>query len=157
MLAEFYNNTVHYLTETLGPSFIFLIVAITTILSIAYLFFMGYVIAHLDKEYFIVKQIVGRKVPVNAIRSSLSQKMHKNIVRPGMHLAKILLGLCLVIAGLLMLVLPGQGIITIVIGLSLLPFPGKDKLAHRLLAKKSVRRTLNWLRIKANKAPFIFE
>jgi hypothetical protein len=72
------------------------------------------------------------------------------------HIAKIFLGLCLLLCGIAMLVLPGQGIITIILGLSLLPFPGKNKVEQNLLGRKSVRSTLNWIRKKANKEPFIF-
>ncbi|GAC36330.1 hypothetical protein GPSY_0692 [Paraglaciecola psychrophila 170] len=56
-----------------------------------------------------------------------------------------------------MLVLPGQGLITMLIGLSLLPFPGKDKMEQNILSRKSVRTTLNWIRVKAKKPPFIFD
>ncbi|MBA6417405.1 hypothetical protein H4J50_15435 [Colwellia sp. 6M3] len=56
-----------------------------------------------------------------------------------------------------MLVLPGQGLITMLIGLSLIPFPGKHKLEKNILARKSVRSSLNWIRTKAKKDPFIFD
>ncbi|GAC20421.1 hypothetical protein GARC_3466 [Paraglaciecola arctica BSs20135] len=56
-----------------------------------------------------------------------------------------------------MLVLPGQGLITMLIGLSLIPFPGKHRIERDLLSRNSVRSTLNWIRIKANKEPFIFD
>ena len=72
-------------------------------------------------------------------------------------MAKILIGMGLLVCGIVMLVLPGQGLITMLIGLSLIPFPGKNKLEENLLAKKSVRSTLNWIRAKANKEPFVFD
>jgi hypothetical protein len=56
-----------------------------------------------------------------------------------------------------MLVLPGQGLLTMLIGLSLLPFPGKQKMEQNILSRKSIRQSLNWIRIKANKEPFIFD
>ena len=70
---------------------------------------------------------------------------------------KIVLGMMLLLAGIAMLVLPGQGIITILVGLSLIPFPGKRRLELFLLSRKTVRSSLNWIRIKANKDPFIFD
>jgi UPF0716 family protein affecting phage T7 exclusion len=73
------------------------------------------------------------------------------------NIAKIIVGVCLVLGGLLMLVLPGQGLITILIGLSLIPFPGKNTMEQKLLSRNSVRSTLNWIRVKANKEPFIFD
>jgi hypothetical protein len=53
--------------------------------------------------------------------------------------------------GLLMLVLPGQGLLTIVTGLLLINYPGKYKLEQKLVAVPSVFRALNWIRVKANK------
>lgn len=66
---------------------------------------------------------------------------------------KNVLGILLVLAGLAMLVLPGQGLLTLVIGLALLNFPGKRSLMRRLIGQPRVRRTINRLRAKAHKKP----
>ncbi|MFT6247316.1 MAG: hypothetical protein ACJAVU_001347 [Cognaticolwellia sp.] len=73
------------------------------------------------------------------------------------NIVKVLFGVLLFVCGLAMLVLPGQGLITMLIGLSLIPFPGKHKLEKNILARKSVRSSLNWIRTKAKKDPFIFD
>jgi hypothetical protein len=49
-----------------------------------------------------------------------------------------------------MLLLPGQGILTILIGLMLLDFPGKRRLERRLVQQPSVWRAINWMRAKAH-------
>ncbi len=64
-------------------------------------------------------------------------------------------GLGLLLAGIAMLVLPGQGIITILIGMSFMDFPGKHRLVDALVRRPGVARTLNWLRAKQNKPPFV--
>lgn len=64
---------------------------------------------------------------------------------------KNLLGALLILAGLAMLVLPGQGLLTIIIGLALTNFPGKFKLQRRLVAHPSVLNSLNWLRRRFGK------
>lgn len=55
-------------------------------------------------------------------------------------------GALLVIAGLIMLVVPGQGLLTIVIGVLLLDFPGKSRLERWLVTRPHVWRSINWLR-----------
>ncbi len=65
-------------------------------------------------------------------------------------------GSFLFLAGILMLFLPGQGILTIVLGLSLLDFPGKQKEEDALLGLRSVQKSLNWIRKKEHKKPFLF-
>lgn len=67
---------------------------------------------------------------------------------------KNLLGLMLLGAGLLLLVLPGQGILTIVVALVLLDFPGKPRLIRRIFASKQVLEVANHIRKRAGKEPF---
>ena len=68
---------------------------------------------------------------------------------------KNLLGFLLILLGLVMLVLPGQGILTIVIGLFLMNFPGKYKLERALVSRPKVLNSLNWIRAKAQKPPLV--
>ncbi len=67
------------------------------------------------------------------------------------------LGSTLLIAGVLMLFLPGQGLLTIFLGLNLLDFPGKQKAINSLMAKRSLQKALNWIRQKGNRNNFLFE
>ncbi len=73
-----------------------------------------------------------------------------------LRLLRYLLGTILLSAGILMLFLPGQGLLTIIFGLSLLDFPGKQKAIDWLLKKKFLQTALNWIREKENKEPFLF-
>ena len=73
------------------------------------------------------------------------------------HLAKGLLGAVLVLAGILMLVFPGQGILTILVGLSLLDFPGKYRLERWLVQRPLVLTSINRLRRKFGRAPLTFD
>ena len=65
-------------------------------------------------------------------------------------------GWVFVVAGIAMLVLPGQGLLSILAGLVLIDFPGKHRLERRLLGSPGVRRAMNWLRRRAGKPPFDF-
>lgn len=69
-------------------------------------------------------------------------------------LMKNLLGLVLVILGLIMLVTPGQGVLTLLMGLLLMNFPGKYQLERWLVARPGVMRGLNWLRARGEQPPF---
>lgn len=66
---------------------------------------------------------------------------------------KNLLGLTLILMGVAMLVLPGQGLLTILIGLMLLNFPGKHRLERKLLAQPPIFRSANWFRRRAGRPP----
>ena len=64
------------------------------------------------------------------------------------------IGIFLVLAGIIMLVTPGQGIISILLGLFLMEFPGKRTLELKFINHTPTYKTLNWLRHKAGKPPF---
>ena len=66
-------------------------------------------------------------------------------------IAKNFIGIILVAAGVLMLILPGQGIITILIGLVLIDFPGKNSLILFILSNPIVLNAINWIREKNRK------
>lgn len=76
---------------------------------------------------------------------------------PGLALlvAKNVLGVVFIAAGLAMLVLPGQGILTIVVGMMLLNFPGKYRLERRIARTRPVARSINWIRKKAGRPPLV--
>ena len=66
---------------------------------------------------------------------------------------KNVLGLIFVLAGLAMLVLPGQGLLTIAVGLTLMNFPGKYRLERRFARRSLVRTALDRIRARAGKPP----
>jgi hypothetical protein len=63
------------------------------------------------------------------------------------------LGVLFVLSGLAMLILPGQGLLTLFIGLLLLDFPGKRVLVRRILGYKRILRVINRLRERFGKPP----
>lgn len=75
------------------------------------------------------------------------------VVRLVLIVLKNLLGGVFIAGGIAMLVLPGQGILSILIGLSLIDFPGKFWLERKLVQRGAVHRTINWLRRKGGKGP----
>ena len=66
---------------------------------------------------------------------------------------KNIIGYVLIVGGILMLVLPGQGLFTIIIGLMLSNYPGKFFVEKKFIAIPSVLKTINWLRQKSNQPP----
>lgn len=66
---------------------------------------------------------------------------------------KNIMGAVFILAGLAMLVLPGQGLLTMLLGLGLITFPGKRRLVHRILGPKRIVRAINKLRANFGKGP----
>ena len=58
------------------------------------------------------------------------------------------LGVLFILAGIAMLVLPGQGMLTMLVGLSLVDFPGKRALERKIISIPMVFQTINALRTR---------
>ena len=110
---------------------------------IATVFGVPWVVTRLPKDYFARTERVVWRTSFDTPLLSLIISMLKNA-----------LGLLLVILGLIMLVTPGQGIVTLLIGLLLMNFPGKYHLERWLIMRPGVLRGLNWLRRRQGQLPF---
>lgn len=80
---------------------------------------------------------------------------HHPVLRVMGHLVKNVVGAIFLFAGFLMLFLPGQGILTMLIGISMLDFPGKRKVEAKLIGQPAVLHTINGMREKFGKPPLI--
>ena len=103
-------------------------------------FIVGWAILQLPADYFTRKK-----------RRPLSTWEKHAVLRPIYLVAKNLLGFVLIIAGIAMLILPGQGLLTIVVGMVLINFPGKFRLERWMATRRPVLRSLNWLRRRAGR------
>ena len=63
---------------------------------------------------------------------------------------KNIIGYIFIIMGLVALVLPGQGILMILVGLMMSDYPKKFDLEKKIITIKAVRKGINWIRIKSN-------
>jgi len=54
-----------------------------------------------------------------------------------------------------MLVLPGQGLLTILAGLVLLHFPRKHELLRWIVSRPAVLASANWVRHRAGRPPLV--
>jgi hypothetical protein len=80
---------------------------------------------------------------------------HHPVLRVMGHLVKNVVGAIFLFAGFLMLFLPGQGILTMLIGISMLDFPGKRKVEAKLIGQPTVLNAINGMREKFGKPPLI--
>jgi hypothetical protein len=63
----------------------------------------------------------------------------------------------LIATGILLLVLPGQGILTLLVGLVLLDFPGKYQAERWIVERKYILQSINWIRVKAGEEKLVME
>lgn len=99
-------------------------------------------VARLPSDYFINPELRQNRLA-----------NYPPVVQVGLPLLKNLIGLVFVIAGLAMLVLPGQGILTLLAGILIMNFPGKYALERWLLGRHQIRETVNWIRHRSGQPP----
>ncbi len=75
------------------------------------------------------------------------------VVRWTLRIVRNVLGALLVLVGVVLLFTPGQGILAILLGLSLLEYPGKREMMLRVARRPGVKRTIDRWREKAGRAP----
>lgn len=80
---------------------------------------------------------------------------HHPVLRLLGHIVRNVVGAIFLFAGFLMLFLPGQGVLTMLIGLSLIEFPGKRRVEAKIVGQSTVLSTINSMRAKFGKPPLI--
>lgn|SRR5690554_767842 len=70
-----------------------------------------------------------------------------------LYLVRNSIGLLMCLAGVAMLILPGQGVLTILMAVMVSDIPGKYKLERWLVSKPGVMRSLNWIRKRYQRHP----
>lgn len=98
-------------------------------------------VAKLPPDYFLSRQ--------RGTGPTAQSRMVRWLLLP----AKNVLGAILILAGVVMLFVPGQGLLTILVGLVLTDFPGKFTMERWLVRRPQVRRSIDWLRRRAGEPP----
>ncbi|OGB93041.1 MAG: hypothetical protein A2Z31_10630 [candidate division NC10 bacterium RBG_16_65_8] len=101
------------------------------------------------------------RLPANYFREDYVSRLAEQhpIMRWAGLIVKNVVGALLVLVGLLLSLpgIPGQGLLTIIIGVMLLSFPGKRRLGRRLVSRPSILSAINALRARFGKPALLLE
>lgn len=102
--------------------------------------------------------VVMVKIPANYFSSHYQQDFMPDsswAVRWGAVIAKNVFGVFLILLGIVLSLpgVPGQGILTILLGLIMVDIPGKRPLEARIIKRPTILSAVNDLRAKYNKPP----
>jgi hypothetical protein len=117
--------------------------ALSIVFFIGTLIAIPFILVRLPSDYFDVR------VPRPWMQD------HHPVLRLLGHIVKNTVGVIFLFTGFLMLFLPGQGILTMLIGISMLDFPGKRKVEAVLIGQPTVLSVINGMRRKFNKSPLV--
>jgi hypothetical protein len=119
---------------------------LSIVLFVASLLGIPWLVARLPADYF------SERPDRNSLLSTPDPRL-----RVVLRIAKNALGVVLAIAGIAMLVLPGQGVITLIVAVVLLDIPGKRRLLARIVRGPRVAQVLNRIRERAGQPPLEFD
>lgn len=112
---------------------------LSVVLLVASPFIIAWIAVRMPADYFVGEE------RSHEVRDQLNPFLYF-----GFRIIKNIIGVILILAGIAMLVLPGQGILTILVGVSLVQFPGKYHLERWLISRPAVFGSINWIRRKAD-------
>ena len=119
--------------------YIHLVVTFSALVFVVSLIFTPFLISKIPQDYF-----------TNA-------QYHRLEINHFGHIVAVVIrsffGFLLIVLGLVMLFTPGQGILSIIVGLFLMEFPGKNRIERKIIENDAAYKVLNWMREKFNQAP----
>ena len=111
---------------------------------------------------FVAIAIVLVKIPANYFSSHYKEDFMPDspwMVRWGVVVIKNIFGVILILLGIMLSLpgVPGQGILTILLGLIMLDIPGKRPLEAKIINRPNVLSVANKLRAKYGKPPLVMD
>ena len=96
------------------------------------------------------------KMPADYFVRRHKPHVHRGLLGWTVFLLRNLLATILIIVGIIMLVLPGQGLLTILIGIMVSTYAGKYRMERAIMRMPAVYRSVNWVRRRYNRPPILY-
>lgn len=122
------------------------IVAISIAMFVAGVVMLPWMLARIPRDYFLT-----HSAPLARWKET------RPVARLVVLALRNLIGAVFAILGIILLIplVPGQGLLMLLVGLSMMTFPGKRTLELKLIRMKRVLKTINWLRRKSGHEPLV--
>ena len=120
-----------------------MLISVSVASFVVSILFCTLVIAYLPSDYFLPNRQVSH------IRHPVLRIVFKCL--------KNLFAVVLVIVGIIQIPLPGQGLLTVLIGIIISDVPGKRKLEHRIISSPVVLTAANTIRSRFKRPPLVLD
>ncbi len=95
------------------------------------------------------------QLPADYLLADQTETASRSMSRWIVLTIRCIAGMLLMLLGIVMMVTPGPGLIVLLLGISIARFPGKQRLLVFLATRPSVFQSLNWMRKRYDKPPFV--
>lgn len=90
-------------------------------------------------------------------RKKRGSRIRNPILRLLLRLLKNVCGIVFLIGGFIMLFTPGQGILSLLVGIILCDFPGKQRVERKIIERPLVLSTINHIRARYNRPLIVLD
>jgi hypothetical protein len=140
-ILAFYDELPAWLKWLRDPVLVVAVSLGLAILGLVSLVALPFLLARIPTDYFVAPPVPTRRGSARWLG----------------RVARNLIGAILLLLGIVMLVLPGQGVLTILAALVFLDFPGKRRLERWIVLKPKALRVLNDLRARSGRPPLALD
>lgn len=112
--------------------------ALSVLLALVSLILLPVLIVNMPSDYFLAAR---------------RRRRNANYVRRWVLILRNVLALILLVAGIIMLFVPGQGLLTVLAAIALSDVPGKYQIERWIVLRPGVLRGINWVRKRYRKPP----
>ena len=136
------SSTLNAIMEIIDkyPLFFGLLSGISFVLLILTFLAIPFILVRLPEDYLVYRK-----------RKALCRKSRHPAITLLLFSGKNLFGVCLIVLGLVMLITPGQGLLSILAGLAVSNVPGKYRLERWLITRRPVWHAVQYIRRRAGK------
>ena len=120
-----------------------LLISVSVTSFIVSILFCTLVIAYLPADYF--------------LPTGQSSRIKNPVLRIGLKCLKNLFAMLLVVVGIIQIPLPGQGVLTILIGVIISDIPGKRRMERRIIRSPVILATANSIRSRFKRPLFVLD
>lgn len=96
------------------------------------------------------------RMPADYFVAARKPRLRSTLMHSVIWVARNILGIVLVLLGAVLLFLPGQGLLTMLLGLGISTFPGKYRLERAIIRRRAIYDSINWIRRRYHRAPIIY-
>ncbi len=120
-----------------------MLISVSVMSFVVSILFCTLVIAYLPSDYFL---------PTGG-----ASRIKHPVLRIGLKFLKNLFAIVLVVVGIIQLLLPGQGVLTMLIGIIISDLPGKRRVERRIIQLPAILATANGIRSRFKRPLFVLD
>lgn len=108
------------------------------------------VITTLATPWFVIR------LPEDYFTARRKPRVNRGLLALALYILRNTVATLLILAGIILFMLPGPGILVVLVGVATSTYAGKYKLERAIVRQRSVFNMINWIRARYRRPPIIY-